>query len=95
MKNSPVMKLQKVKHLLLARSMEKAIKFYQEVFGFELEVEGRMWSELRWGDVILALHGGGDGSPNPTDLSFQVDNIVAACRIVQEHGGRVVSPLDR
>ena len=89
------MRLEKVKHLLLVRNMENGIRFYREVFGFELEIEGRMWSELKWGDLILALHGGGDGSANPTDISFQVDNIVAACRIIQEQGGRIVSPPDK
>ena len=52
------MKLEKVKHLLLVRNMANGIRFYQEVFGFQLELEGRMWSELKWGDLILALHGG-------------------------------------
>jgi hypothetical protein len=36
------------------------------------------WSELRFGDAILALHGGGDGTRNPTGLSLQYEDIIAA-----------------
>jgi hypothetical protein len=32
-----------------------------------------------------------EGTRNSTDLSLQVDNIVAACRLIREHGGRIVA----
>jgi predicted enzyme related to lactoylglutathione lyase len=90
------MKLLAIKYLLLARSMSAALKFWTETFGLEVKVEGEAWSELCWGSVTLALHGGGDGSRNPTDLSLQVDNIVKACRLVRENGGRIVAePMKR
>jgi predicted enzyme related to lactoylglutathione lyase len=85
-----------IKHLLLAQSMPRAIGFWRAAFGLELVAESDLWSEMRWGSSTLALHGGGDGSRNPTDLSIQVENIVKACRIVKEAGGRIVAePMKR
>ncbi|MBL9113406.1 MAG: VOC family protein [Verrucomicrobiaceae bacterium] len=89
------MKLQQIKYLLLAQNMERAVKFYQTVFGLEPGIVEPFWSELSFNGAIVALHGGGDGSPNNTDLSFQVDNIVAACRIIKENGGTIISEPDK
>ena len=52
--------------------------------------ESPSWSELAFGDATLALHishGGGSGA---TGLSFEVDDIEAACRAAERGGGRVV-----
>lgn len=89
------MKLEKIKYLLLARDMQRALKFYSSVFGLVPSMESEWWSELTFGDTIVALHGGGDGSRNSTDLSLQVDNIVAACRMIREHGGSLVSEPEK
>ena len=85
------MKLQKIKYLLLAQDMQRGLKFYSTVFGLTPTVESDFWSEMTFGDTIVALHGGGDGTRNSTDISFQVDNIVVACRLIRENGGRIVS----
>ena len=89
------MKLEKIKYLILAQNMERAIQFYQTVFGLSPTLHGEWWSEITFGDTIVALHGGGDGSRNSTDLSFQVDNIVAALRLIRENGGRIISEPER
>lgn len=84
------MKLLAIKYLLLAQSMSRGIAFWVQTFGLDLRVEGDFWSELGWGNTTLALHGGGDGSRNTTDLSLQVDNIVKACRLICENGGKIM-----
>ena len=89
------MKLQSIKTLILARDMARAVDFYTQVFGMQATTQSPMWTELTHGTTIIALHGGGDGTRNPTDLSFQVDNIVAAVRIIQEHGGRIVTQPEK
>lgn len=89
------MKLEKIKYLLLVQDMKRSIAFYQSVFGLVPTVETEWWSELTFGDSIVALHGGGDPSQRSTDLSFQVDNIVAACRIIRENGGTIVGDPER
>ena len=63
---------------------------FQEVFSSD------DWSELSFGDAIVALHGGGDGSPNPTGLSVQVDDIKTAFQEVINAGGLSLSePVER
>ena len=89
------MKLEKIKYLILAQDMSRALSFYHAVFGLTASVESEGWSEMNFGDSIIALHGGGDGSRHTSDLSFQVDNIVAACRLIRENGGRIVSEPER
>lgn len=89
------MKLEKIKTLILAEEMDRAIRFYTAVFGFVPSVQTEGWSELTFGDSIVALHGGGDGARHTTDLSLQVDNIVTACRRIREHGGRIVAEPEK
>ena len=85
------MKLEKIKYLLLAQDMQRGLAFYSTVFGLTPTVQSDFWSEMTFGDTIVALHGGGDGARNSTDVSFQVDNIVVACRLIRESGGKIVS----
>ena len=55
-----------------------------------------MWSELTFGDAIVAMHGGGSGELRSTGLSFQVEDIDSAVREVERGGGRVTrGPEDR
>lgn len=61
--------------MLMAADMDRAVAFYRDTMGFEEGFVSPDWSELRFGDAILALHGGGDGSSNPTGLSLQYEDV--------------------
>lgn len=88
--------LREVKFLLNAQDMERAVGFYRDVIGLELKVQSPHWSELRMGDAIIALHGGGDGTFNETGLSFTVEDLDQACSDVVSGGGKLRSgPSDR
>lgn len=90
------MKVTAVKNMLLAQEMSRAVTFYQSVFGFGLALASEFWSELTWGDAIIALHGGHDGTRQRTNLSIEVDDINPAASRISEFGGRlVVEPLRR
>lgn len=89
------MKLEKIKTLLLAADMPRALAFYETVFGLVRGVESAQWSELTLGDAVIALHGGGDGSRHATDLCLQVDNIEVACRRIERAGGKVLTAPHR
>jgi predicted enzyme related to lactoylglutathione lyase len=89
------MKLQKVKTMLLAQDMQRALQFYQDVFALQCSVQSDSWSEMTFGDAIIALHGGGNGARSPTDLSLQVDNIETACQHIEQAGGKVLTPPHR
>lgn len=90
------MEIQSVKFMLMAQDMDRAIGFYRDVIGLEVKFESHEWSELAYGDAIIALHGGGDASIRHTGLGIQVRDVYAACREIKEGGGRVSSgPKER
>jgi predicted enzyme related to lactoylglutathione lyase len=81
-----------VKYMLMAQNMERAIRFYSEVVGLEVKFESPEWTELAFGEAIVALHGGGTGAYRKTGLSLQVKNIASACKEIEAGGGKVASP---
>ena len=83
------MQIECVKYMLFAQDMTRAVAFYRDVLGLTPTVESEHWSELKHGDAIVALHGGGDGSRNKTGLSFQVRDAEAACREAAQGGATV------
>jgi predicted enzyme related to lactoylglutathione lyase len=89
------MKVEAVKVVLMTADMGRAIAFWS-VFGFQERFRDDHWSEVALGDVILGLHGGGDGRRNPTGLSLQVDDVSEAVRRAREAGATVErEPEDR
>lgn len=72
------MKPELVKIVLYAQDMDRAVAFYRDVLGFEESFTSPHWSELRHGDAIIGLHGGGDGSRRESGLSIQYADVAAA-----------------
>ena len=90
------MKPEKVKYMLLAADMKRAVTFYRDVIGLEEIFVSDFWTELRHGDAIVALHGGHDGSPNPTGLSLQYENVLELANRVAEAGATLLqAPTQR
>lgn len=80
-----------IKYLLDVSDMDRAVAFYVGAFGLEVAVQAPGWSELRFGEATVALHGGRVGSDAArTGLSFTVDDIAAAVEAVEAHGGTVL-----
>lgn len=84
------MRPEKVKFMLLAADMRRAVRFYTQALGFEELFVSEFWSELKCGDAILALHGGHDGSINPTGLSLQYEDVFDAASRVTQAGGKIL-----
>lgn len=80
-----------IKHILVAADMPRAVSFYRDVFKLEPLLVTEWWSELAFGDAIIALHGGHDGSPNPTRLSLQFESVIDAARKIEKAGGRILN----
>jgi len=68
-----------IKFVLMVRDMDRAVAFYRDAMGLRLVLQSAIWSELAQGDAMVALHAGGDERVRGTGLSFQVDDIRAAC----------------
>ena len=93
---NPAMRPEKVKFMLLAANMKRAVRFYRESFGFETVFTSEFWSELSAGDAILALHGGHDGSINATGLTLQFADVFEVAARVTVAGGLVLdAPVQR
>ncbi|MCC2669575.1 MAG: Glyoxalase-like domain [Armatimonadetes bacterium] len=83
------MQIQNVKFMLMVEDMDRAIAFYRDVIGLEPGFTSTFWSEMHYGDSIVALHGGGSGSMMDTGLGFQVTDVHVACREVVGGGGTI------
>ena len=85
-----------VKYLLSVQDMARAVAFYRDTVGLVVKESSPYWSELFFGNAIVALHGGGRGETRHTSLSLTVRDIVSACDVVRRGGARSVSqPEDR
>ncbi|MCC7420269.1 MAG: VOC family protein [Planctomycetaceae bacterium] len=80
-----------IKYMLMAADMPRAVRFFEVVFGLTRRFVSDHWSELTWGDAVVALHGGHSGKDHPTGLSIQVEDAAAACERIARSGGRIVS----
>lgn len=90
------MKPEKVKFMLMAADMKRAVSFYRDVIGLEPLFVSDFWTEMSFGDAIIALHGGHDGSRNPTGLSFQYEDVLAMAEKIAGAGGKILqSPQQR
>jgi predicted enzyme related to lactoylglutathione lyase len=91
------MQVVKTYFMLTVQDMDRAAAFYREVFGLTTRFVSQDWSELAWGDAIVALHGGrSDRDPLTTGLGFEVDDVGEACRLAAAAGGAVVvAPEER
>lgn len=78
-----------LKYVLTAQDMDRAVAFYRNVIGLKPRFSSPVWSELAFGDAIVALHGGGDGEMRSTGLSIQVEDLNSAVREIESGGGRV------
>lgn len=86
------MKIESLKFMHMVHDMDRAIRFYRDVLGLTVQFESPEWTELGFGDAVVALHGGRKGGEAPTGLSIQVASLDKACREVAAGGGRVVTP---
>lgn len=84
------MRPEKVKFMLMAADMPRAVRFYSHVFGFKEVFVSEFWSELAFGDAILAFHGGHDGAVNATGLSLQFEDVFEVAALIEKAGGKIL-----
>ena len=82
------MEITKVYIMVPVQNMTRAISFYRDAIGLPVEFESEFWTELRWRDATIALHGGGTGDERESWLGFHVDDLDAALTAIEEAGGR-------
>ena len=85
------MRVTKLLYMLWVSDMGRAVSFYHDAMGLTLRSQSPSWSELAFGDATLALHISHKRGIGATGLSFEVDDIEAACMAAERGGGRVVN----
>jgi predicted enzyme related to lactoylglutathione lyase len=84
------MQVEKLKYIIWAQDMERAVRFYREVFEAEVVRQSDVMAELLICGSTLGIHGGGEGKRTWTGLSFQVGDLFAACDALHSGGGTVL-----
>ncbi len=84
------MQVEKLKYVIWAKELDRAVRFYQEVFDAQILRQSDVMAELAIAGSLLCIHGGGEGKRTWTGLSFQVSDLIAACDLLSKAGGRVL-----
>ena len=78
---------------VVAGSLDAQVRFYEDTLGLELQFrDGDNWAQFAAGDVSFALAGEAEGLGAGVGQSvavFEVDDIDAASRRIEESGGTV------
>ncbi len=85
------MRVERVKYIIWAADIGRAVKFYRDQFGAEILKQNDVISELSVCGAIIGIHGGGEGKRTWTGLSFQVADVVESAKEVVEGGGQLTS----
>jgi len=84
----------KLSHFCIhVKDMDKAVSFYKDTLGFEVEYQTDEWSELKLNNkVSLALQ---RVSEPRSGIGFLVDNCEEATKILEEKGVEIVTRCNR
>ena len=83
------MEVERVKYILWAADMDRALNFYRDAFGGEITKRSDVISEVVVCGAVIGIHGGGEGKRTWTGLSFQVPDVVAGAAEVVAAGGQL------
>ena len=81
------MDVERVKYVIWAADMDRAIRFYRDCFGGRLLKQNPVIAEVEILGSVIGIHSGGEGRRTWTGLSFQVADVVAGAREVEAAGG--------
>lgn len=83
------MEVERMKTIIWAKDMARAVQFYQTVFGAAVNRQNEVLAELQIAGGLLGIHSGGEAERTWTGLAFQVDDLFGGCDLVKAHGGKV------
>ena len=87
---TPGMIIERVKYVIWAADMDRAVRFYCDLFGGSLLKQNTVIAEVEILGSVLGIHSGGEGKRTWTGLSFQVPDVLAGAREVVAAGGQLV-----
>jgi lactoylglutathione lyase len=83
------MKVERVKYVIWAADLGRAVRFYRDILGGEVVKESEVIAEVVVSGATIGIHSGGEGKRTWTGLSFQVADVVAGAREVVAGGGQL------
>lgn len=83
------MNVERIKYVIWAADMDRAVAFYRDVFGGEVLKQNEIISEVSILGSVIGIHGGGEGKRTWTGLSFQVPDVIAGAAEVKAAGGQL------
>ena len=83
------MNVERVKYVIWAADIRRAVAFYRDVLGGEVVKESDVISEVVVCGATIGIHGGGEGKRTWTGLTFQVPDVVAGAQEVVAGGGQL------
>jgi predicted enzyme related to lactoylglutathione lyase len=83
------MKVERLKYVIWAVDMNRAVQFYATVFGGAVLKQNEIISEVAVAGGVIGIHGGGEGKRTWTGLSFQVPDVIAGAREIVAAGGQL------
>ncbi|MFC5453572.1 VOC family protein [Prosthecobacter fluviatilis] len=81
------MKVERLKYVIWAADMNRAVNFYASVFGGTVLKQNDIISEVEICGGVIGIHGGGEGARTWTGLSFQVPDVIEGAREIVAAGG--------
>jgi lactoylglutathione lyase len=84
------MVVERIKYLIWAADMGRAVAFYRDVFGGEVLKQNEIVSEVSILGSVIGIHGGGEGKRTWTGLSFQVPDVIVGAAEIVAAGGQLV-----
>ena len=84
------MQVERLKYIIWAADMQRAVEFYAKVFGGAVLKQNEVISEVEICGAVIGIHGGGEGRRTWTGLSFQVPDVIVGAAEIVAAGGQLV-----
>jgi predicted enzyme related to lactoylglutathione lyase len=81
------MNVERLKYVIWAADMNRAVNFYATVLGGTILKQNDIISEVSISNGVIGIHGGGEGSRTWTGLSFQVPDVLEGAAEIVAAGG--------
>jgi lactoylglutathione lyase len=83
------MNVERVKYVIWAADMERAVKFWRDTFGGRLLRQNPVIAEVEIAGAVIGIHSGGEGKRTWTGISLQVADVIEGAAAVKAAGGAV------
>ena len=88
------MQVERVKYIIWAADMERAKRFYGDLFGARVVRSNEHVTELEIAGTTLGIHGGGEGKRTWTGMAFQVEDVIKGADELVAAGGCLVREIN-